>query len=133
MGKTDNNKLTLEDIGSFLGKLAEKSESVYWLSSADFKKIQYISPAYEKIWGRNRDILYKEPELWITYLHPDDVVGHHPIHAMAERVEKEGPSARYHESYRIIRPDGEIRWIIDQGFPIYNVDGQCCGITGVAV
>jgi len=128
-----NNQLTLEDVGSFLSKLAEKSESVYWLSSPDFKRIQYISSAYEKIWGRSRDILYREPELWITYLHPEDVAGYHPIHAMAERIAQEGTSARYQESYRIVRPDGEVRWIIDQGFPIYNADGECCGVTGVAV
>ncbi len=128
-----SGKLTLEDIGSFLAKLAEKSESVYWLSSPDFKKIQYISPAFEIIWGRPRDILYVEPELWITYLHPDDIKNYHPIHAMAERIRKEGAAARYQENYRIIRPDGEIRWIIDQGFPIYDETGNCCGVTGVAV
>lgn len=128
-----NNKLILENIGGFLEKLAENSESVYWLSSPDFKKIQYISPAYEKIWGRKREHLYREPELWITYLHPDDIASYHPIHAMAERIEKEGALARYQEHYRIVRPDGEVRWIIDQGFPIYDTKGQCCGVTGVAV
>jgi PAS domain S-box-containing protein len=131
MGK--GSALTLEDVGSFLGKLAEKSEDVYWLSSPDLKKIQYISPAYEKIWSRPREVLYKEPELWITYLHPDDVKDYHPIHAMSERIAKEGASARYHENYRVVRPDGEVRWIIDRGFPIYSSDGKCCGVTGVAV
>jgi two-component system aerobic respiration control sensor histidine kinase ArcB len=127
------NQLTLEDIGSFLEKLAEKSESVYWLSSPDFKKIQYISPAYERIWGRSCAALYANPELWITYLHPDDSQDHHPIYDMAERVGSEGPLARYQKEYRIIRPNGEVRWIIDQGFPVYGRDNKCCGVTGVAV
>ncbi len=126
-------KLTLEDIGSFLAKLAEQSESVYWLSSPDFDKIQYISPAFEKIWGRPREILYSQPELWINYLFPEDAKEHHPINAMAERIAKLGSDARYEENYRIIRPDGEIRWIIDRGFPIYDDEGNCCGVTGVAV
>ena len=116
--------LSLEAIADFLSKLAEKSESVYWLSSPDFKRIAYISPAYEKIWGRSRNILYAEPELWITYLHPDDVKNYHPIHLMAERVAKLGPAARYEEDYRILRPDGEVRWIIDRGFPIYDEAGR---------
>lgn len=127
------NLLTIEDAASFLAKMAEKSESVYWLSTPDFNKIKYISPAFEKIWGRPREILYAEPELWITYLHPDDVANHHPIHEMAERVKKQGPNARYDENYRIIRPDGEIRYIVDRGFPIYDDNGECCGVTGVAV
>ncbi|MBM3887362.1 response regulator, partial [Candidatus Dependentiae bacterium] len=126
-------RLTLENIGSFLEKLAEKSTSVYWLSSPDFKKIQYISPAYEKIWGRSREELYKNPETWITFLHPEDSKNYHPIHAMAERTATLGPEARYDESYRIIRPDGEVRWIIDRGFPIFDQKGNCCGVTGVAI
>lgn len=129
----DSVSLTLERIGHFLSKLAEKSDSVYWLSSPDFRRIIYISPAYEKIWGRSREELYKNPELWIQYLVPDDVSGYNPITAMAERVEKLGPAARYDESYRIIRPDGEIRWIYDRGFPIYNEQGECCGVTGIAI
>jgi len=130
-----DDKLTVIDqIGNFLAKLAEKSESsVYWLSSPD-AKIIYISPAYEKIWGRPREQLYKAPEEWINFLHPDDIrENYHPIQAMAERVRQLGPEARYEESYRIIRPDGEVRWILDRGFPIYNEAGECCGITGVAV
>lgn len=126
-------QLTLEDIGCFLDKLAENSENVYWLSSPDFKKIQYISPAYEKIWGRSREILYINPELWITYLHPEDARSYHPIHAMAERISRLGEHARYEEDYRIVCPNGEIRWIIDRGFPIYDHLGVCRAVTGVAV
>ena len=63
-----DNKMTLDDIGGFLAKLSEKSSSVYWLSSPDFEKIEFISPAYEEIWGRSREELYANPELWITYL-----------------------------------------------------------------
>lgn len=125
-------KEKLKAIGTFLGEIAERSESVYWLSSPDFTKIEYISPAYEKIWGRSRAILYAEPELWSTYLHPDDLKDHHPIHSMAERVRTLGKEARYEENYRIIRPDGEVRWILDRGFPIYDKQDHCCGVTGVA-
>ena len=44
-----------------------------------------------------------------------------------------GPKARYEENYRIVRPDGEIRWIMDKGFPIYNKEGKCSGVTGIAI
>ncbi len=129
----ERDYLSLEAIANFLAKMAEKSESVYWLSSPDFNRIAYISPAYEKIWGRSRDVLYTEPEIWITYLHPEDVQNYHPIHAMADRIAQKGAMARYEENYRIVRPDGEVRWIMDRGFPIYDENGQCCGVTGVAV
>lgn len=132
MHVTLDGKLTLDDIGSFLAKLAEKSSSVYWLSSPDFRKIQYVSLAYETIWGRTRDALYADPSVWIEYLHPDDSGGYNPILAMKERVAMLGGEARYNENYRIIRPDGEERWIIDHGFPIMGTDGHCYGVMGVA-
>jgi PAS domain S-box-containing protein len=129
----NSNKPTLSMFGSFLSKLSEHSDYVYWLSSPDFKKIQYISPAYEKIWGRPRDDLYACPEIWITYLHPEDSRRHHPIEEMAENIARLGEAARFSVYYRIIRPNGQIRWIMDNGFPVYDNDGHCCGVTGVAV
>ncbi|WP_052673687.1 PAS domain-containing hybrid sensor histidine kinase/response regulator [Legionella hackeliae] len=125
-------RLTLDEVGDFLAKLSEHSDQVYWISSADFSKIQYVSPSYERIWGRSREELYANPEIWITFLHPDDVVHHHPIHHMAEQIKRLGEKARYSEQYRIIRPDGEIRWIIDKGFPLIDNRGICYGVTGVA-
>jgi PAS domain S-box-containing protein len=123
----------LMESGKFLSKFAENSGHVYWISSPDFQKIQYISPAYEVIWGRSRQELYNDPEKWITYLHPDDANNHHPIHEMADRIKKEGDTARYIETYRIIRPEGQIRWILDRGFPVLDENGICYGVTGIAV
>lgn len=129
-----SNALTLNGIANVLSKLAEKSDSVYWLSSPDFSRVAYISPAYDKIWGRSREDIYNNPDIWITHLHPDDVRDYHPILAMKKRVEELGAAARYIENYRIIRPDGETRWISDRGFPIYDDEtGECCGITGIAI
>ncbi len=128
-----NQNNSLKKFGDFLSQLAEKSECVYWLSSPDFQTIQYISPAYEKIWNRPLKKLYADPETWITFLHPDDAKDHNPIHVMKERIEKLGPEARYNENYRIIRPCGETRHIIDRGFPIYDDYGKCLGVTGVAL
>jgi len=126
--------INLEGFGSFLEKLSEQSEQVYWLSSPDFSKIQYLSPAYEKIWERSREELYQKPEKWITFLHPDDVKkNYHPIDAMRVRVENQGEDARYNEQYRIITPNGQVKWILDRGFPIFNELGKCCGVTGVAI
>lgn len=125
--------LTLDEIGSFLGKFTETSEHIYWISSPDFKKIHYISPSYERIWGRSREELYKNPETWITFLHPDDVMEHHPFDDMAAKIIQLGEKARYSEHYRIIRPDGEIRWIMDNGYPLYDDKGTCYGVTGIAI
>ena len=126
-------KLMLDDVGNFLAKFTEQSEHVYWISSHDFTHIQYISPSYERIWGRPREELYFNPDLWITFLHPDDAISHHPIYQMAEKIKLLGEKARYSENYRIIRPNGEIRWFMDNGFPLYDENGICFGVTGLAI
>ena len=120
-------------MGDFLAKFSEHIEQVYWISSPDFSKIQYISPSYEKVWGRSREELYNAPEKWLTYFHPDDVTNHNPLEKMAEEIDRCGEKARYSTSYRIIRPNGEIRWIKDSGFPLINNEGVCYGVTGVAI
>ncbi|USQ15236.1 PAS domain-containing protein (plasmid) [Legionella lytica] len=125
--------LNLDNVGDFLSKYTEFSDQVYWISSPDFSAIKYISPSYEKIWGRPRQELYHNPELWITFLHPEDAKTHHPIHEMARKIQVEGEKARYEEHYRIIRPDGSIRWILDRGFPLFDTQGTCYGVTGIAV
>lgn len=129
----DKIKSTLGIFGGFLSKLSENSDQVYWLSSPDFKKIQYISPAYEKIWGRSREELYSNPESWITFLHPEDSRRQHPVREMAEKIALIGEAARFSAQYRIVRPDGEVRWVMDKGFPVFDYNGVCCGATGVAV
>ncbi len=123
---------TLDSIGEFLQQYAEKSSSVYWLSSPDFDRIVYVSPAYESIWGRKPEELYENPASWLDalVLEPGEV--YNPIANMAKEIGREGGHARLDETYRIWRPDGVIRWILDQGFPVYDNNGNCCGVTGVA-
>ncbi|KTC98818.1 sensory box histidine kinase/response regulator [Legionella geestiana] len=125
--------LTLDEMGAFLAKFSEQSDQVYWISSPDFKKIQYVSPSFEKIWGRPREDLYNAPEKWLTWIHAEDIKNRNPIEEMSNKIKLRGEHARYSEKYRIIRPDGEIRWIKDSGFPLINDKGVCYGVTGVAI
>lgn len=125
-------EFTLDSIGEFLSQYAEKSESVFWLSSPDFERIVYISPAYETIWGRKATDLYTNPSSWLDALVLEPGEQYNPITAMAEKIAQHGSEARFEETYRIWRPDGEIRWIMDRGFPVYDKHGNCCGVTGVA-
>lgn len=126
-----NSELTIENIGKFLEKLSPNSEDVYWLSSPDFSKIIFISPAYEKIWQRPRELLYSNPHKWGEYLDRDEHQDYDPIAQMAIRIKEQGVDAKFHETYAIKLPNGEQKWIFDRGFPIF-IDGECCGVTGVA-
>jgi PAS domain S-box-containing protein len=128
-----NTAKALNDLKQFLSKFSENSQMVYWLSAPDMSRIAYLSPSYERIWGRPREALYEHPELWSTYLHPDDQHKSHPIQKLKEQLEHDPYRASFNENYRIVRPDGEARSILDRGFPIFDSKGHCIGVSGVAV
>jgi|GEM_PF-825652 len=124
---------SLDDLVGYLEKLVEHADDIYWLSSPKGHSIRYVNPAYERVWGKPRKELYQHPELWVSARHPDDEVNCSPTNP--ERMLsalKAGSEAHYDEHYRIVRPDGEVRWIIERGFPVLDEKGRCIAIMGLA-
>ncbi|HEY9608218.1 PAS domain S-box protein [Allocoleopsis sp.] len=106
-------------------QLAENIQSVFWMSNLTMSQIDYISPAYEKIWGRSCAELYALPKSWLDAVHPED---RDRVIAMLTRIREDD----YEQEYRIIRPDGEIRWIRDRSFPIRDEAGHVYRVVGIA-
>jgi PAS domain S-box-containing protein len=107
-------------------QLADHIQEVFWMRNADKSKIIYVSPAYEEIWGRSCGSLYSSPQSWIEAIHPDD------RHRVSESAFTRQPPGGYDEIYRIIRPDGSIRWIQDRAFPIRDASGNIYRFVGIA-
>ena len=107
-------------------QVVETIEEVFWMTDVGKQQVLYVSPAYEKIWGRSCDSLYREPRGWIDSVHPED----RPriLYAMLEKQTK----GEYDEEYRIIRPDGSVRWIHERAVPIRQDDGTVYRVAGVA-
>jgi PAS domain S-box-containing protein len=108
-------------------QLAENiTESVFWMSEPKTDRLLYVSPAYERIWGRSCESLYGNFREWIEVIHPED----------RQRIQsvffKQALSGNYDEEYRIVRPDGSLRWIRDRGFPIANDSGEPYRVVGIA-
>lgn len=106
-------------------QLAEHIREVFWLTDIKKQSMIYVSPAYEAIWGQTCDYLYANPMSFINAIHIYD----------RERVKQaimrqtEGP---YHEEYRVVRPDGTVRWVRDQAYPIKDIDGVTYRVAGIA-
>jgi two-component system sensor kinase len=107
-------------------QVTEHIQEVFWLSDTLKNEVLYVSPAYESIWGRSCGSLYQSPKSWVEAIHPDD------RQRVWEAAVTKQVAGTYDEEYRIVRPDGSIRWIRDRAFPIHDSSGAVCRIAGVA-
>lgn len=108
-------------------QMAEAIPDVFWLSDPETRQMLYVSPAYERIWGRSRESLYATPRSFSEAIHSED--RQLVEEAMQSNREKGG---RLELDYRIIRPDSTIRWIHVSGFPVHGPDGTLHRVAGVA-
>ncbi len=99
-----------------LKQVAEKIEQVFWLSELNSGRILYASPAFESIWGRSCESLYANPQILIESVHPEDRV--QVLVSMSRNDYKP-----FNQSYRIVRPDGNLRWVFTRTFLIRNGNG----------
>lgn len=123
-----DKKLTEEMVKESEGRfrqLAENIDRVFWLTPPDKNEMLYVSPSYEKVWGRTCASLYENPRSFLDPIHPQDQ--RYIIHAQKKQIE-----GTYNETYRIILPDGSVRWIKDRAFPVRNEHGEIYRIAGIA-
>jgi len=115
----------LKDSESRFRQMAENISDVFFLQNLDSSQIYYVSPAYEKIWGRTCESLYANPASWGESIHAEDL-------AHAFKSFDDGRNTGFDYEFRIARPDGEIRWIHTRGFPILDDAGKPYRTAGVA-
>ncbi|MGA8018790.1 MAG: PAS domain S-box protein [Desulfobacterales bacterium] len=98
-----------------------------WLFDWDRQQVVYVNPAYEAIWGRSAEALYNRYEEWSESIHPDDLT--FAKESFARLAETGGSEKR---EYRIVRPDGSVRWVSDRAYVIRNRQGLIVRIAGIA-
>ncbi len=107
-------------------QLADNVGDVFWVRSPDARELRYISPAFEKIWGRSRESLLADPQQWIDFVLPED----------RDRVQSHfaalGCDARTVDlEYRVARPSGEIRWVHLRASQVRNDADQVISLIGI--
>lgn len=106
-------------------QIAENIHEVFWLRTGDFRRLLYISPAYETVLGRSRETLYQDPRSFLAAIHPAD---RDRVTGIIENDRQRG----FDVEYRVVRPDGSVRWIRDRGFPIRDPSEQVYRMAGIA-
>lgn len=103
--------------------MAENINEVMWMISGDRKKFIYINPAFEKVWGIDREKLYNDRFYHLDFIHPED----------RDRVREEVtglPENDFDDEFRIIRPDGEVRWLHARSSNVIDEEGKIDRIIG---
>ena len=104
-------------------QLAENIHEVFYLTDVPSRRLLYVSPAYEQVWGSPCRNLYETPESFLDAIHPED-------REVAQR--SFASHVAFAHEYRIIRPDGGVRWILDRAFPVRDKKGQFYRLAGIA-
>ncbi len=107
-------------------QLADNITDAFWVRSLDMREVYYVSPAFETIWGRSVASLYADPHKWADFIFPDDQAR---VQAAFKVLTRD--STDLDIEYRILRPEGEIRWIRLRGFPVKDDAGAVIRYAGI--
>ncbi|OIR05173.1 blue-light-activated protein [mine drainage metagenome] len=113
IGDRKTAEISLRETEQRFRMLAENINEVFWITDPEADRITYISPAFEKIWGRPASDFLAKRSTFLESIHPED----RP--RMASVAACQG-AAGYDEIYRIVRPDGTARWIRDRASPVHD-------------
>ncbi len=110
-------------------QMADTIPEVIWITSLEPERVLYTSPSFERIWGLKVEELYRNPRLWTETIHPED--RDRVISTFSEWIA--GAEINYHDvEYRIVRPDGTIRWIHERGVLTRDKNGRPVEVSGIS-
>lgn len=107
-------------------QLADNIEEVFWMTEAETGRELYASPAAEKIWGISLETLLYKPDVYVNSVLPED------RSLILRGIEKEKNGEKVEMEYRIMRPDGSVRWVWDRAFPIFDDEGRVKILAGIS-
>ncbi len=111
-----------ERLQSLLGAM----EDVIWSSPLDLSALHYVSPSVAEIYGRSAEEFLARPSLWLEVVYADD-------RALAEQARRDlQATGEFDVEYRIVRRDGDLRWLHDRGRIIKDNAGHPLRIDGIA-
>jgi PAS domain S-box-containing protein len=125
LGQSINVMLNeLENRQTQFAFLTENIHQIFWVKNLS-GPFEYVSPAFERIFGRSRQTLYDHPDSWVELVHPDD-------REVAERMKRDYANGNISEFYyRAVSDDGQLHWLWQRSFPTYGTDGRIKQIIGI--
>ncbi len=110
-----------------LRSILNSMEEVVWSSSVDLTQIHYIGSSAAQVYGRPAEEFLRDPMLWLKAIHDED---QNTAMKAAEHLHQTG---QFDAQYRIVRPDGTVRWLHDRGRVIKDDKGQPLRVDGIVM
>jgi two-component system cell cycle sensor histidine kinase/response regulator CckA len=98
-------------------QVVENIPEALWMFDVKTRRVVYVSPRYAEIWGQSDAQLRASPHAWLESIHPGD---RDRVRQAAAAMERGGGQG---ETYRIVRPDGAVRWIRHRTFAVRDESG----------
>jgi PAS domain S-box-containing protein len=125
----DRTELSLRQSEERFRRMADAIPEVIWCTALNPEKVLYVSPSFERIWGLKAEALYANPKLWMESVHPED---RERVKTALERWINGGSIDHQEVEYRILRPNGAIRWIHQRGVLTLNQEGSPYLASGIS-
>jgi PAS domain S-box-containing protein len=120
-------RTVFEDREQEFRQMADNIQEIFWVIDPETRTATYVNPAYEAITGRSCQSLLEEPSAYEKAIHPED-----RAHVLG-KLKQAAQSGHFEERFRIVRPEGEVRWVWVRGFPRKNADGKIVRLGGTAL
>ena len=125
--QTREEQKRLQETEEHLTAILASLDDVVWSLNPETFQTIYMSPAATKVYGLSPEAFYQDSTLWLKILHPED----------SERVLKKmallDEQGALDLDYRIIRPDGAVRWIHDHVRQVRDDNGKVLRLDGISV
>jgi PAS domain S-box-containing protein len=109
-----------------LESLLQSVNEIVWCTSADGNELLFVNQAVERIYGRPLQQLIEDKNFWLNAIHPED------RERFKDHLQRLRTERHVELEYRIVRPDGEVRWLLDNTAIVYDDDGNEVRVGGIS-
>lgn len=105
-------------------QLAENVEDAFWILDVAASRMLYVNPAFQRMRGHPGESVDPDPSAYLSSVHPQD----------RERVVKTFSDSPWgmNVEYRVVLPNGSVRWHWARTFPIHDTNHSLYRIGGIA-
>ncbi|MBK8015928.1 MAG: PAS domain S-box protein [Betaproteobacteria bacterium] len=115
----------LEDTLEQFRLITDNTQEVLWISDPSLERIEYLGSAVQRVWGLTPDEARNNPGAWRELVDPADLPN------LDDAVERQRQGESVTVDFRIVRPDGQARWLTARSTPMKDRRGRMlvCGVT----